>query len=156
MLNEIQQLRSHCNQIERKIKYLESIDDDFISECVFSTHKNVSKINIIKSCTDIPEYIKNKNNLLGLKSYNCNVILSFGGLEIPIFNKEILFCISLRYKMLHDFDILITPIDINKDYSIELKFSDKTVYLDGDILDVNNNSVLGNVRCVCGLFGTKL
>lgn len=136
-----------------KLNILKEIVYNFKRKCVVDIHENISNYRVIDSNINNVTPLNNKTYLIGIKSNNCNVTLDLGGIILPIQNKEIFCCINIYCKMHHNFDILISVIDVDKDYSIELKYSDDTQFTNQKIHD--SDKILLNLIQTYSMFGIK-
>lgn len=145
--SEIAQLNKRLDEMKEKLHNLTRI-------CVIDTHTNVPHYRVMEANVDKPR-IKNKDTLIGVKPNNCTVKLDFGGVKIPILDREVSLRICMYFPMTcHNFDIWMTPIDSEQDYSIELKYTDDDAYTSRKIRDIkNHNDELVYVIQNMGMFG---
>lgn len=101
------------------------------------------KIRNIKENSIVPS---NKSFFIGFTSINCVVIMVFNVIYIDCYTNEISCCISLN-SITNGFQLLIEPIDVTKEYSIELKYAEnKHESLYDSIYDVTNNIVIAQIN----------
>ena len=161
---ELQKLQEEKKKLEQKKRILDSeiynIDEkiyNYNRSSIIDKYQNIPIIRLIEPNQNILPEIKDKKYLIGVKSNNCNVTLIFGKTKIPIYNKNIYCRIDMYYPSSYDiFDIIIEPIIQNQDYSIELKYTDDTLYTNVAIRDIENNEEIAIVVQVYNSFVVKL
>lgn len=127
-------------------------------KCTYKTHTNTPEVIILESNANIicKTLVPHTSYLIGVKPNNCTVKFDFGGVMIPILDKEVSLQINMNLRMYcHSFYAWLTPINPKKDYSIELKFSDDLRYTSNKIRDIQNNNVLAEIIQIEGMYGVK-
>ena len=155
VVEEIKRLKEESDTITKRLNDLGEILYNRTRICITDTHTNLPHYRVIEASSASKQCEKNKSHLIGVKPINCNVKLDFGGIKIPILDREVSLYIIMQYPMLyHNFDIWMIPIDAEQDYSIELKYTDDTEYTSKKIRDINNyNEELACIIQNMGMFG---
>ena len=156
IVEEKKRLQKESDTITKRLNELNEILYNRTRVCVIDTHTNVSHYRVIEATSNLVSkpFVKHRSHLIGVKPINCNVKLDFGGVKIPILDREVSLRVSMQFPMTcHNFDIWMTPIDSEQDYSIELKYTDDTEYTSKRIRDINNHNELACVIQNLGMFG---
>ena len=153
---EANTLQEECDILTKRLKEITQKLYDRNRICTFKTYTNVDNVIVLESQAHIicRPFEPHTEYLIGVKPNNCTVKLDFGGVKIPILDREVSLRISMHTRMLyHSFYAWLTPIDTEKDYSIELKFTDDLEYTSKEIRDIQNNNILAEVIQMEGMYG---